>query len=66
MIPLKKMSRITKSVEKENTFDVAIGSKEKQENSRKTSIASLTMLKSLTVWTTANCGKFLEMGLPAS
>ena len=24
---------------------------------------SLTMLKSLTVWITANCGKFLEMGI---
>ena len=33
----------------------------KQENSRKTSTsASLTMLKSLTVWITTNCGKFLK------
>ena len=33
--------------------------KKKQENTRKTSIsASLTMLKSLTVWITTTCGKF--------
>ena len=37
---------------------------EKAENSRKTSTsASLTMPKSLTVWITTNCGKFLEMGI---
>ena len=36
-----------------------------KENSRKTTTsASLTMLKPLTVWITANCGKFLEMGIP--
>ena len=35
--------------------------KKKQENSRKTSTsASLTMLKSLTVWITTNCGKFFK------
>ena len=45
---------------------------EKQENSRKTStFASLTMLKPLTIWITANCGKFLkrweyQTTLPAS
>ena len=33
--------------------------KKKQQNTRKTSIsASLTMLKSLTVWITTTCGKF--------
>ena len=38
---------------------------EKAENSRKTSIsASLTMPKSLTMWITTNCGKFLELGIP--
>ena len=38
---------------------------EKAENSRKTSIsASLTMPKSLTVWITIHCGKFLELGIP--
>ena len=37
----------------------------KQESSRKTSTsASLTMPKPLTVWVTANCGKFLEIGIP--
>ena len=34
---------------------------EKQENSRRASTsASLTTLKPLTVWITANCGKFLK------
>ena len=37
----------------------------KQENFRKTSISAIKpMLKPLTVWITANCGKFLEMGKP--
>ena len=35
------------------------GSSKKQESSRKTStLASLTTLKSLTLWITTNCGKF--------
>ena len=44
----------------------SIGSSKKQESSRKTSTAaSLTMLKPLTVWVTANCGKFFKkMGIP--
>ena len=34
---------------------------EKQESSRKASTSALlTMLKALTVWITANCGKFLK------
>ena len=33
---------------------------EKAKGSRKTSISSLTLLKPLTVWITANCGKFLK------
>ena len=33
---------------------------EKQENSRKTSSASLTMLMPLNVWIKTNCGKFLK------
>ena len=38
-----------------------VGSSKKQESSRKTSISALlTMPKSLTVWITINCGKFLE------
>ena len=37
----------------------------KQVSSRKTSTSALlTMPKSLTVWITTNCGKFLEMGIP--
>ena len=37
------------------------GSQKKQENSRKTSTyASLTTLKTLTMWITKNCGKFLK------
>ena len=41
------------------------GSQKKQQNSKKTStFASLTMLKSLTVWIITNCGKFLEMRIP--
>ena len=59
------MSSISKSVEKENMFDVAIGSKQKQENSRKTSTAaSLTTLKPLTVWRTTNLIIFKEMVIP--
>ena len=41
------------------------GSLKKQESSRKTSISALFgMPKSLTVWITINCGKFLELGIP--
>ena len=37
------------------------GSWRKQGNSKKTATyASLTMLKTLTVWVTTNCGKFLK------
>ena len=32
----------------------------KEDNSRKTSTASFTMLKPLTVWITTNCGKSLK------
>ena len=48
------------------------GSSKKQESARKTSISAwLTMPKPLTVWITANCGKFLkwweqQTTLPAS
>ena len=36
----------------------------KQKSSRKTfNSVLLTMSKPLTVWTTTNCGKFLEMGI---
>ena len=35
-----------------------------KELKKKSTSASLTMLKRLTVWITGNCGKFLEMGIP--
>ena len=42
-----------------------VGSWRKQGSSKKTSTyASLTMLKTLTMWISTNCGKFLEMGVP--
>ena len=53
---------LEKAEEPEIKLPTSIGSQEKQENSRKTSIsASLTTLKPLTVvWITTNCGKFLK------
>ena len=43
----------------------SLGSQKKQDNSKITStFASLTMLNTLTVCITQNCGKFLEMGIP--
>ena len=42
-----------------------VGSWRRQGSSKKTSTyASLTMLKTLTMWISTNCGKFLEMGVP--
>ena len=42
-----------------------VGSWRKQGSSKKTSTyASWTMLKTLTMWISTNCGKFLEMGVP--
>ena len=38
----------------------SVGSLEKQESTRKTSTTFLTMTKPLTVWITANSGKFLK------
>ena len=49
-----------KSEEPEIKLPTSVGSLKKQENFRKTSIASLTMLKPLTVWTTINCGTFFK------
>ena len=50
---------LEKAEQPEMTFPTFIASKKKQGSSRKTS-NSLTMLKPLTVWITANCGKFLK------
>ena len=63
---------LEKVEETEVKLPASTGSLKKQENSRKTSTsASLTMLKSLTVWITRNCGKFFkrweyQATLPAS
>ena len=52
---------LEKAEEPEIKLPTFVGSQRKQGNSRKTSTsASLTMLKSVTVWTTRNCGKFLK------
>ena len=50
-----------KEEKSEIKLPTSILSSKKQENSRKTSTsASLTTLKPLTMWTTTNCGKFIE------
>ena len=50
-----------KEEEPEIKLPTSIGSEKKQENFRKTFISvSLTKLKTLTLWTTTNCGKFLK------
>ena len=52
---------LEKAEKAEIKLPTSAGSWKKQENSRKTSIsASLTMPKPLTVWITANCGKFFK------
>ena len=54
---------LEKAEEPEIKLPTSIGLNKKQENSRKTSIsASLTTLKTLTVWITTNCEKFLKDG----
>ena len=50
---------LEKAEEPEIKLPTSAGSWKKQESSRKTSISALlTMSKSLTMWTTINCGKF--------
>ena len=52
---------LEKAEEPEIKLPTSAGSSKKQESSRKTfTFASLTMLKLLTVWITANCGKFFK------
>ena len=52
---------LEKTEEPEIKLPISAGSSKKWENSRKTSTpASLTVLKPLAVWITANCGKFFE------
>ena len=52
---------LEKAEETEIKLPTSAGSSKKQQNSRKISTsASLIILKSLTVWITTNCGKFLK------
>ena len=56
---------LEKAEEPDIKLSTSAGSQKKQKSSRKTSTSALlTMPKSLTVWITTNCGKFLEMGIP--
>ena len=56
---------LEKAEEPEIKLPKSTGSSKNQESSRKTSTSALlTMPKPLTVWTTTNSGKFLEMGIP--
>jgi len=56
---------LEKAEEPEITLPTSIGSLKKQDYSKKKSTsASSTTPKPLTVWITTNCGKFLEMGIP--
>ena len=52
---------LEKAEEPEIKLPTSAGSWKKQESSRKSSISALlTMPKPLTVWITANCGKFFK------
>ena len=52
---------LEKAEDPEIKLPTFVGSKKKQESSRKTSTSALlTMPKPLTVWITSNCGKFLK------
>ena len=57
---------LEKAEEPEIKLPTSSGSSKKQESSKKTStLALLITPKPLTVWITANCGKFLkQMGIP--
>ena len=63
---------LEKPEEPEIQLPTSVGSQKKQQHSRKTTTsASLTRLKPLTMWITANCGKFFkrweyQTTLPAS
>ena len=52
---------LEKAEEPKIKLPTSVGSLKKEDSSRKTSISVLlTMPKPLTVWITANCGKFLK------
>ena len=58
-----EVPNVQPDLEKVEELDIKLptsnGSSKKQESARKTSTSALlTMPKSLTVWITANCGKF--------
>ena len=53
---------LKKSKEPEIKLPISVGSYKKQENSKKSTSASLSMLKPLAVRITTNCGKFLRDG----
>ena len=54
---------LEKAGEPEIKLPTSVGSSNKQESSRKTSMSALlTMPKPLTVWITTNCGKFERDG----
>ena len=56
---------LEKAEEPEIKLLTSVGSYKKQQNSRRTSTsASLTILKSLTVWVTTNWKVLQEMGIP--
>ena len=56
---------LEKAEEPEVKLPMSVGSKKRQESSRKTTTsASLTTLKPLTVWITANWKILKEMGIP--
>ena len=58
------MLGLQKAEEPDIKLPTSVGSKRKQGNSRKTSnSASLTMVKTLTVWITTNCD-LQELGIP--
>ena len=55
---------LEKAEEPEIKLPTSTGSLKKQQSSRKASTSALlTTPKPLTVWITANCGEFLEMGI---
>ena len=56
---------LEKAEEPEIKLPTSTGSSKKQESSRgkkKSTFVLLITLKSLTVWITTNCGKFLKIG----
>ena len=57
-------SDFERAEEPEVKLPTSVGSSKKQEFQKISTSVLLTMPKPLTVWMTANCGKFFEMGIP--